>query len=87
MANKGLANFQIGKQGLNGKFLDMLAKSFNTREFVKISVLPSCTRNKQEIKEIAETIKSYLGGKLKKEIVIRIVGFTIIIKKHRRALK
>ena len=87
MSDKGLVVFQLGKNGLNEKFLEMLAFSFNTREMVKISVLKSCCRNKEELEKMKEKIKNYLQQKLKKEIVIRVVGFTIAIRKHRRSIK
>ena len=81
--NKGIICFQLGKNSLNGNFLETLRKSFKNREIVKVSVLQSCSRNRQEIKEIAENIIKNLG----ENFTHKIIGFTIIIRKWRKPRK
>jgi len=77
------ATMQLGKKGLTENFVESLRKAFNTRENVKVSVLKSATRDRQELREIADKLVSQLG----KNFTYRIVGFTIFIKKWRKPPK
>lgn len=85
MAKNFVANFvakiQIGKKGLREGIIDCLAKSFKTRELVKISILKSCSREKEKIKAMAEEICRKLERITNKKYVTKIIGFTIEIKK------
>ncbi len=78
---KGQANLQIGKNGLNEGVFVLLKNAFKTRENVKISVLKSAGHDREKIKEVAENIISNLG----KKFTYKIIGFSIFIKKWRKA--
>lgn len=78
---RGLATFQLGKNGLTDNFLETIRKSFKTRENVKISVLRSFSRERKEIKLLASKICEKLGS----NYTAKIIGFTINIKKWRKA--
>ncbi len=78
---KGLVTFQLGKVGLTKNFLETIRKSFKNRDMVKISVLRSFSRGREEVKEIASKICEVLG----KSYTHKIIGFTISIKKWRKA--
>ncbi|OYT41178.1 hypothetical protein B6U80_01930 [Candidatus Pacearchaeota archaeon ex4484_26] len=78
---KGLATFQLGKQGLKENFIETIRKSFKTRDNVKVSVLHSFSRGREEIKNAACKICEELG----KKYTYKIIGFTINIKKWRKA--
>lgn len=80
---KKIALLQLGKQGLTENMIQAVRHAFNTHENVKISVLKTATRDKQELREMAEKIANELGRKY----TFRIVGYTIFIKKWRKAQK
>jgi RNA-binding protein YhbY len=67
--------------------IDLLEKMFQTHELVKIAVLKSATRNRDELRKIAREICSELMKRFKKEFTFRIVGFTIFMRKWRRGAK
>jgi len=72
---------QIGKNGLTNGTLEILENCFETRESVKISVLKSAGHDKRSVKEIAEKIQKELGN----HYTYRIIGFTISLRKWRKA--
>lgn len=78
---KGLATFQLGKQGITNNFIETIRKSFKSRDIVKISVLQSFSRGREEVKETADKICGELG----ENYTYKIIGFTINIKKWRKA--
>jgi len=73
------AKFQIGKNGLTETFLETIRTAFKTRRQVRISVLKTASRNKEEIHKMAEKIQQSLKFKTN----IRVLGFTIILIKSR----
>jgi RNA-binding protein YhbY len=72
---------QIGKNGLTEGNLQALRSLFKTRDDVRISVLKNAGHTKENVKEIAEKIRAELGD----HYTYRIVGFTIFLKKWRKA--
>lgn len=74
---------QIGKNGLTAGFFEALKNAFNIHKDVKISVLKSATRSKQEVEKIANQILNALG----KKFTYKIVGHTIFIKKWRKPMR
>lgn len=74
---KGLVTIQLGKNGLTAHFIEGLGKTFKNRKVVKVSLLRSYSRDKEEIKNTAEDICAGLKGRFK----YKIIGFTIILKK------
>ena len=78
-----LVNLQLGKKGLTQEFLVNLKRIFDSTENVRISLLKSSSRNRQEEKLWAEEIVNSLG----KNYTAKIVGYTIVIRKWRKARK
>jgi len=76
-------DIQLGKNGLTKEFLEDLQKRFEVRklENVKISVLKSARENREDIKKYAKEIVDFLGAKF----TSRVIGFSIFIKKWRKA--
>jgi len=87
MARPEIATIQIGKQGFTKGCLELLEKIFKTHELVKICVLKTCTRDRNEIKKLAQDICSELKNRIKKDFTFRIIGFTIFMRKWRRNVK
>jgi|TARA_Y100000310_G_scaffold314021_1_gene363013 RNA-binding protein len=80
---KGLARFQIGKNGVTDNFKDSLASAFKTRKILKISVLKGAVRDKEKVKEMAEELINSMEGSYK----YRVIGFTIVLRKSNRVQK
>jgi len=76
-----IANIQLGKNGLTENFLKTLGNYFKKFSNVKISVLRSCCRDKKELKKISDEILEKLG----KHYTTRNIGYTIVVKKWRKA--
>ncbi len=72
---------QIGKNGLTSGIIENLKNAFKTHQIVRISVLKSGGRDREKIKEMADKIPAQLG----KNYTYRIIGFTIIVQKWRKA--
>ena len=71
------AKFQIGKNPINDNFIASLDLAFKTHDQIRISILKSATRDKKQVMELATNIQS----KLKKKTYLRIIGYTVILKK------
>ena len=82
-----MVNFQIGKAGITKNFLESLSKTFKKHKLVKITILPSATRDKLEANKMAQELCAELKHKEEKDFTVKIIGFTIVIKKWRKKLK
>jgi RNA-binding protein YhbY len=78
-----IRQIQIGKNGLTESLIVNLKHHFDTCKNVKISVLRSCCRDKEELKKINEQILEKLGN----HYTSRIIGYTIVVKKWRRDMR
>ena len=72
---------QLGKQGITENFINGLKNQFKDSQVMKISVLKSATRDRGEIIKIKDELLENLG----KNFTGRIIGFTIILRKWRKA--
>ena len=77
MSHSPLAKFQLGKNGLNEGVIDSLALALKNHKQIRITVLKSCCRNREELKALADELEGKLPFKLK----TRIIGYTIILVK------
>jgi RNA-binding protein YhbY len=71
---------QLGKKKITENFIENLKRDFKKNKNIKISVLKSACRNREEIKKIKEKILENLG----KNYSGRIIGFTIALKKNKK---
>lgn len=78
-----IRQLQLGKNGLTESFIENLKLIFEKGNNVKISVLKSCCRNKEELNEISEKILNSLG----KNYTAKIIGYTINLKKWRKQVR
>ncbi len=74
---------QIGKNGLTETVLNEIKKRFEIRENenMKIHILKAAREKREDVKKYAEEIQEFLGGKF----TYRVIGFSIFIKKWRKA--
>ena len=78
-----LGQIQLGKQGITDNFIKTLKNQFKKHENVKISVLKSAGHDKEKVKKFSEEILEKLG----KNYTSKIIGFTIVLKKWRKAIR
>ena len=81
-----LGTMQLGKGGITDNFISTLENHFKKNKNVKISVLRSIlpeTGGKKQVKKYSEEILERLG----KNYTSRVVGFSIFLKKWRRAMR
>lgn len=81
MKPSGIITMQIGKNGITEGFIELLKNAFKMHENAKISVLKTATRSREETEKIAQHLCAILGNKF----TYKIIGFTIFIKKWRKA--
>ncbi len=74
---------QLGKNGVTDGFIEILRNFFKNHENVKISVLKSATREKNELKEMSLEIADKLG----KNYTAKTIGYTIVVKKWRKNVR
>ena len=79
-----LVTHHLGKQGLTPGFFELLEKTFKKNDLVKVVVLKSATRDREEIKKVANEICSGLTSRTGKGFTAKIVGFTMFVKKWRK---
>ena len=80
---KTIGNIQIGKQGITDNFIETLKNQFKKSENINISILKNATRDRNEMKNLSNNILDKLG----KKYTSRIIGFTIVVKKWRKAVR
>lgn len=78
-----LTQAQIGKNGVTPNYIETLKTYFKKHDIVKISVLKSGGHEKAKVKEYSDQIIQGLG----EYYTSKIIGFTIIVRKWRKARK
>lgn len=78
---KPACEMQIGKQGLTESFIETIKQQFDKRENIKIHVLKSARESKKDVEKFAEQIIAKLGPKF----TCKTIGFSIFLKKWRKA--
>jgi RNA-binding protein YhbY len=78
-----IRQMQLGKNGLTEGFICNLKHHFDNCKNIKISVLRSCCRDKEELKEITEKILNSLGD----NYTAKAIGYTISLKRWRRQMR
>ena len=72
---------QLGKQGITENFITTLKNHFNRHDNVKVHILKSAGHNKGDIKKYTRDIIEKLG----RNYTAKTLGFTIFVKKWRKA--
>ena len=76
-----IRQMQLGKSGITENFINSLKNQFKNSQVMKISILKSATRDREEIIKIENELLKKLG----KNFTGRVIGFTIILRKWRKA--
>ncbi len=74
-------NIQLGKNKVTENFIETIKNHFKKHKNVKIDVLKSAGREKEMIKVYRDQVLEKLG----KNYTAKIIGFTIFVKKWRKA--
>lgn len=77
---KPIFHLQVGKNGLTDGVIEQARKMLEKEKAIKVTLLKSSTRDRKEAKEIADKLASSLGDKFQ----YRLIGYTIVLKKHRK---
>jgi RNA-binding protein YhbY len=75
--------FQIGKKGLTEEFIKQIETTFTTCRKVKIDILKSACRDKEEAKQIAKAIVDKLG----KNFDYKLIGYVLTIMKFNKNIR
>jgi len=78
-----VVTFQLGKSKIDSNFIDTIKTSFKNQGTIKIKVLESQTRDREEIKKIAESLAKDIETE-NRRYRWRIIGFTIVLSKFRK---
>ncbi len=76
-----IRQMQLGKQGITENFINSLKNQFKNSQVMKIYVLKSASRDREQIKQFRKELLEKLG----KNYTGKIIGFTIILRKWRKA--
>lgn len=77
------AVIQLGKNGITANFIETLKNYFKNHNTIRVSVLKSAGHEKSKIKEMAEELLGELGL----NYTVKIIGFTIVLKKWRKPVR
>ena len=80
---KQIKRLQIGKNGLTSSFINQVKSTFKSEEIIKISILKSACRKKDEAKNIAKKLIDSLG----KNYTYKLVGYVLTIHKFRKPIR
>ena len=75
--------FQLGKSEIDENFLETIKASFKRQDIIKIKVLKTQTRDKEQVKNLAEKIAKGIETETRR-YKPRVIGFTIILNKFRK---
>lgn len=78
-----MIKLQIGKNGLTSEFMNNLKTRFADKgvESIRVSLLKSASRDKEEIRGWTDKMLSELG----KNFTSKTIGYTIVLRKWRKA--
>jgi RNA-binding protein YhbY len=72
---KPVRQLQLGKAGLSEAFVNQVRDFFQTEKMIKINILKSCCRDKEEAKKIGEELVEALGPKFG----FKLVGYVLTV--------
>ena len=77
---KQIKKLQLGKNGLSSEFINQVRSLFENETLIKVDILKSACRDKNEAKQIAEELVEVLG----KKYGYKLVGYVITLIKFRK---
>ena len=77
------SEIQIGKQGITNNFISTLKNNFRRHDQVRVKVLKSARKDKDDVKKYSEQILE----KLENNYNARVIGFIIVLRKWRKPVR
>jgi RNA-binding protein YhbY len=77
---KPIKQLQLGKAGLSDAFVEQVQSIFKNEKALKISILKSACRDKDDAKKIGEELVEKLGTKFG----FKLVGYVLTVVKFRK---
>ncbi|MFA5485074.1 MAG: YhbY family RNA-binding protein [Candidatus Pacearchaeota archaeon] len=77
---KPVKKLQLGKRGITPEFVDQLKIIFQKQKIIRINLLKSACRDKEQKTELAEELVKNLGSNYK----YKIIGYVIVLLKFRK---
>ena len=77
---KPIKQLQLGKAGLSDAFIEQVQSIFKNEKALKISILKSACRDKDDAKRIGEELVEKLGTKFG----FKLIGYVMTIVKFRK---
>lgn len=77
---KPIRQLQLGKAGLSEAFIGQVKSIFENDKMIKISILKSACRDKDDAKKIGEDLVDQLGTKYG----FKLLGYVLTISKFRK---
>ncbi|MCD4771170.1 YhbY family RNA-binding protein [archaeon] len=77
---KPIKQLQLGKAGLSDAFVEQVRGVFENEKALKISILKSACRNKDDARKIGEDLVEKLGTKFG----FKLVGYVLTVVKFRK---
>ncbi len=74
---EGMIKFQIGKAGITDGTVQSLRNALKTHKIIRVSVLKGAAPDKAKVASMAQELRTLF----KDTIGIRVVGFTIIVRR------
>lgn len=76
-----MKQLQLGKAGLSDAFVGQVRRIFENEKVLKISILKSACRDKEEARRIGEELVGKLGAKYG----FKLLGYVLTVVKFRKA--
>ena len=80
---KQIKRIQLGKKGLTEEFINQARDLFKNEEIIKISILKSACRNKDDAEKLADNLMESLG----KNFDYKLVGYVLTVRKFRKDIR
>jgi len=77
---KPIRQLQMGKAGLSEAFVEQVRGIFENETLIKISILKSACRDKEDAKKIGEDLVEMLGSKFG----FKLVGYVLTVIRFRK---
>jgi len=77
---KFVLKLQIGKKGLTKEFVEQVRRIFENVHIVKISILKSCCRGREEAEKIGKELIQGLGV----NYTYNLIGYVLTVRKWRK---
>ncbi len=80
---KETKRIQLGKKGLTPEFIQQVKSMFENERLIKIAILKSACRNKEDAEKIGQDLVDALGKKFK----FKLIGYVLTVMKFKKEVR